>query len=193
MRIFLPLVAHAQETVISNPIATSSITGLIANIVNAVIAVTGVLALFIFIWGGFQYLFSRGDSKQTEKAKETLKWGVAGIAVIMLAYTGVSTIVTLLEGEAATNTAGLTNVLGTVDIRVVIGRVIDVILGLAGSVSLLIFMWGGFQYLTAAGDPSKASKGKDTIKFGVLGLTVIILSYTLITTVVNLISSGTAG
>jgi hypothetical protein len=89
-------------------------------------------------------------------------------------------------------THALTNPLGNVtSIQGLIGRLIKVLLGLAGSFSLLMFVWGGFQYLWSGGDPAKIKKGKDTIINAVLGIFIILFAYTFVTAIINALATGT--
>jgi len=86
----------------------------------------------------------------------------------------------------------LYNPLGSgVTIESFIGRLIKALLGLSGSVALLMFVWGGFQYLIAGGDSKKVEKGKETLKNAGLGLFIIFFAYTLLNTVLKILMSGT--
>lgn len=88
--------------------------------------------------------------------------------------------------------AALENPLGSVDsIPGLIGRLIKVLLGISGSVALLMFVWGGFQYLVSAGDPKKVEKGKETLKNAVLGIFIILFSYAAIGALITALSKGT--
>jgi len=80
---------------------------------------------------------------------------------------------------------------GITSIQGLIGRLIKVLLGLAGSFSLLMFVWGGFQYLWSAGDPAKIKKGKDTLVNAVLGIFIMLFAYSIVTAVINALSTGT--
>lgn len=76
--------------------------------------------------------------------------------------------------------AQLSNPLGTTDIKIVMARIIRYLLGISGGVALLMFVWGGFQYLMAGANPDYAKKGKDTLKYAVIGLVIIMTSYLLV-------------
>lgn len=87
--------------------------------------------------------------------------------------------------------AGLINPLGSgATIHTVIGRVIKFMLGLSGSVALLMFVWGGFQFLSSAGDPGKVKKGKETLTMAVLGLAVIFGAYILVNALITALTTG---
>jgi len=62
-------------------------------------------------------------------------------------------------------------------IPVVIGRVIKAALGLSGSVALLMFIYGGFIWLTSMGNKDAIGRGKKTLTWAIIGLVVIFAAY----------------
>jgi hypothetical protein len=58
-----------------------------------------------------------------------------------------------------------------------IGLIIKGVLGIVGSIALLMFIYGGFLMLTSQGDPGKIKKGKDALIWASAGLVVIFGSY----------------
>lgn len=64
---------------------------------------------------------------------------------------------------------------------------INWILGFVGLVAVLMIIWGGFQYLTSAGNQDQARSGKDTIKFALMGLVVAGIAYALVNVIVGTI------
>ncbi len=66
------------------------------------------------------------------------------------------------------------------EVQVLIGRVIQAILGLVGSIALLMFVYGGFMWMTAAGNEERVKKGKDVLVWASLGLAVIFASYIMV-------------
>lgn len=77
------------------------------------------------------------------------------------------------------------------DVTTVIGRLITSILGITGSIALLMFVYGGFLWLISAGNPDMVKKGKEVMKWAVLGLVVIVLAYTIVRAIVTALESGT--
>jgi len=63
------------------------------------------------------------------------------------------------------------------DTAVLFGRVISAFLGIVGSVALVMFVWGGFQWLISGGSTDKIKKGKETLVWATVGLVVIFSSY----------------
>ena len=66
---------------------------------------------------------------------------------------------------------------GADDPRIFIGRLIKGILGLSGSVALLMFVYGGVVYLTAQGESERIQRAKNTLIWATMGLAVIFGSY----------------
>jgi len=77
------------------------------------------------------------------------------------------------------------NPLGVDDPRVIIGNVIRALLGIAGSLALLVFIFGGFTWVISGGNEEKVRKGKAMIMWASLGLAVIFFSYALVTFVIG--------
>jgi hypothetical protein len=73
-------------------------------------------------------------------------------------------------------------------------RVSELILGLVGSVSLLMFIWGGFQWLISGGDSNKITAGKKIMINAIIGIIVVFSSYIIIQfIVVNLLGMSWSG
>ena len=75
--------------------------------------------------------------------------------------------------------------------QALIGKVINGILGVTGSIALLVFIWGGFIWMTAAGASDKVQHGKDTLVWATIGLVVIFSAYAMVRFVFKDILGGT--
>lgn len=58
----------------------------IAKVVNYVMGFVGVILIVVIIYGGFLYMTSRGNEKQTESAKNVLTYAIVGIVIIFASY-----------------------------------------------------------------------------------------------------------
>ncbi|MFH1047920.1 MAG: pilin [Patescibacteria group bacterium] len=90
-------------------------------------------------------------------------------------------------GTAAATTAQplaareLPNPLGNVtDLRVVIGKVITMFTGIAGSLALLMFVYGGVMWLISGGSEERIKAGRQAIVWSTIGLFVIFGSYAIL-------------
>ena len=73
---------------------------------------------------------------------------------------------------------------------VLIGFIIKAILGIVGGVALVMMVYGGFQWLTAAGNEEKIKNGTQTMLWSAIGLVLVFSSYVLAQTVINAISGN---
>ena len=91
------------------------------------------------------------------------------------------------EGGVLVNPLGGTEASpkGTTDISTIIGKVIKAVLGIVGSIALLMFIYGGFLWLTSGGGKERIKKGKDILIWAIIGLVIIFLSYTLVEFVIT--------
>lgn len=60
-------------------------------------------------------------------------------------------------------------------------------LGLVAVIAVLFLIVGGIYYLTAYGDENKMREGKKIITYTIYGLVIILISYSVITTLNNII------
>jgi len=67
--------------------------------------------------------------------------------------------------------------LATTDIRLTIARLIRAVMGFLGVVAVLIILYGGFIYATAAGNEEKISKAKKILIGGLIGLLITLSAF----------------
>lgn len=84
--------------------------------------------------------------------------------------------------------------LGTADLKDTVINIINWVLGLLGIVAVIMILWGGFTWLTAAGSEEKVEKAKEVISAAVIGLVIILLAWAIVNYVLGTTSnvSGTA-
>ncbi|HPY08401.1 MAG: Mbov_0395 family pilin-like conjugal transfer protein [Patescibacteria group bacterium] len=58
-----------------------------------------------------------------------------------------------------------------------IGRIINSVLGIVGSLALLMFVFGGLTWMTSSGNPEKIQKGKNIIVWAAIGLVIVFFAY----------------
>ena len=55
-------------------------------------------------------------------------------------------------------------------------NIFSTVYGVAGVLAVLFLIWGGAQYILAAGNPQKAAKAKSTILYSLVGLVIVVLA-----------------
>lgn len=73
-----------------------------ANISIFILGISGSAVLFVFVYGGYKWLFSRGDSKWVSAGKEAMTAGVIGLMIIFGAYVAINFIISGLTTESGT-------------------------------------------------------------------------------------------
>jgi hypothetical protein len=64
------------------------------------------------------------------------------------------------------------------------------LLPIVGTLFVIMFIIGGMQYITSAGNPTQAESGKKTLTAAIIGIVIIALSYTIIAIFSNLLGGG---
>ncbi len=73
----------------------------------------------------------------------------------------------------------------------VVGGIINSILGILGTVFLVLIIYAGFNWMTAAGNEEKIQKAQKTIRSSTIGLLIVALAFAITQFVLKtLIASG---
>lgn len=66
--------------------------------------------------------------------------------------------------------------------------IINWALYLAAIIAVIFIIYGGFMYITSAGNDAQAGKGRATLVNAIIGLIIIILSYVIVQVVYNFLT-----
>ena len=73
----------------------------------------------------------------------------------------------------------------------IISFITDLILYAAGSVAVLMLIFGGITYIGSLGNQERTERAKKIIKYAAIGLFTVILAYAVVTNVIDLIFRAT--
>lgn len=76
---------------------------LIYFVVNTLISMAGLVAIFFIVWGGAQMLLSAGNMDKVQEAKRTIWNAILGLVLVLMAYLIVSFVVSLIMPGASGN------------------------------------------------------------------------------------------
>jgi len=87
--------------------------------------------------------------------------------------------------DSTSNSAGtvtLNNPLGSTNPtpQSLLGNIINVVLGVTGSLALVMFIFGGLTWMTSAGNSERVTKGKNILIWATIGLVIIFSAYALV-------------
>ncbi len=75
----------------------------------------------------------------------------------------------------------------------IIETVIKLALTLAGLIAVAFIVYGGYLYITSAGNPEGAKAGTTAVTNAAIGLIIILAAWLIVSTVLNVVSSGSVG
>ncbi|MCX6785268.1 MAG: pilin [Candidatus Komeilibacteria bacterium] len=83
-----PPAANTPDVKLENPLGAgiNTPTQLYARIIYSFMGMTGVVALIIFIIGGYQWMTAGGNAEKVKKGLDTIIWAIFGIIVIFASY-----------------------------------------------------------------------------------------------------------
>jgi TRAP-type C4-dicarboxylate transport system permease small subunit len=73
------------------------------------------------------------------------------------------------------------------------GAVINVFLGLLGTIFLILIIYGGFLWMTAAGNEEKIKKATQVIGRAVIGIIIVAMAYGITYFVLQAVTNATLG
>lgn len=77
------------------------------------------------------------------------------------------------------------------DARAIIASIINVSLGLLGTIAIVIVVYAGFLWMTAGGEAEKTGEARKWMYAGAIGLAIILSAYGIATFVVNSLTTAT--
>lgn len=70
-------------------------------------------------------------------------------------------------------------------LRAIILRIVDFFLLFLGLIAVIMVIYGGVTYVTAAGNQESVDKAKKIIMYAVIGIIIVLLSFALVNTVIR--------
>ena len=134
------------------------------NIVTMLLMTVGYVAVLLVIYGGFQYMTSRGNPAKAAAGKKTITNALIG-AVICAVASVVSNAIKGIASDAIQN-----------DGKDFFVSIANTAILWAGIVAVVMIVIGGIYYASSDGDPGKITNAKNTILYAVIGLILAIAS-----------------
>jgi Type IV secretion system pilin len=205
--VLAPVFAEAQTACSQNYVGSTLCNALpsiggkpvtnIPSLITALFAwlatVIGTLALVMVMYSGAQMIFSRGEPAAVQKAKTSLTYSILGFLTVLFSYVLVSGIQFFVGFNDAIKPGQQTggffvNPINYIDLPTFVNRTVSNVLGLLGAVTMVYIIFAGFRYVTAAGNEEQTKKARQGLTWAILGLASVILSYFIVTVVINTVT-----
>ena len=114
--------------------------------------------------------------------------------LVLLQAAVVKATVTVSEGLGGASTQltdiGAQTDVGGRDLPTLIGGIINIALGLLGIILVVLVVYAGFLWMTAAGDKEKVTKAKEIITRAVIGIIIVVAAYAISEYVISAITTA---
>lgn len=98
--------SNADVVKLKNPIADGNIQQILGRVVRQGFTILGSITFLVFVYGGFLWLTSGGNSDKVSKGTSVMTWAVVGIFIIFASYAILNTVIGGLTGNVAPTTGG---------------------------------------------------------------------------------------
>lgn len=76
----------------------ATLVDIISSLISVILSILGVLMLIFMLYAGFLWMTAGGDSKQVDKAKETMVRTVIGLIIIVGSYAISTFVIDAIQG-----------------------------------------------------------------------------------------------
>jgi|SRR3989339_1323882 len=95
--LFFLVSAPSALAALQNPLGQgTTVATMIGRLIKAVLGLSGVIALLMFVYGGVLYMLDMGEGARMKKGKEAIKNAVVGLIIIFTSYTLVDVVLQAL-------------------------------------------------------------------------------------------------
>ncbi len=115
-------------------------------------------------------------------------FGLVQLAMFSLTTQPVRADDTLFNSQVGVNEIGQVYGNNKTDVRVIVGKLITVILGFLAAIFLVLIIYAGFRYMTAAGNEDQTKKAVAQIRDAVIGLLIVLAAWAITYFILRILS-----
>lgn len=93
----------------------TTVPGFIGRMIGIALSFLGLAFFMLMLWGGFLWMFARGNETQVTKAKDLISNAVVGLIIVLSAYAITMFVGGLLTSPSSTNPAATSPAATTVN------------------------------------------------------------------------------
>lgn len=158
--------ANAVTIGVENPLEYNDVNKLAGQIRSYLLTIVGGIAIVFIAVSGILYIIAGITSNDglVAASKKALMGSVVGLIVILMA--------TILLDEVYFIVLGQELSFSELSAKDILVRLINFLLAIVGTLAVITFVVGGTWYLFGGADQDKVQRGKQTVKYGIIGITV---------------------
>jgi hypothetical protein len=174
-----------MNIVFNNPLNFNDIQSLLGSILASLQGIIVVLSMIFLILGAIFYITSAGNDQRMKTAKGAITASMIGLAIGIAAPSFLKEIGVIIGwGPNVTPPAAVTAAPTLTEIAL---RVLDFLLGIVGTLAIIMMVVGGIMYLLSAGDEDRMKTGKKMFLYSVIGIAIALASLVIVRQVASLL------
>ncbi len=164
------LFSHANvkaETIsVDNPLEYNDVNSLASQIRSYLLLIVGGIAIVFIAVSGILYIFAGVTSNDglVTASKKALVGSILGLIVILMANVILDEVYFIVLGQQLN--------FSNLSAKEILVRIVNFLLAIVGTLAVISFVIGGIWYLFGGADQDKVQKGKQIVKYSIIGITV---------------------
>lgn len=163
------------SVIIKNPLEFNTVEEFLGAVLSGARKIIVVLALVFIVIGAIMYVVSAGQSGMMETAKKTITMAMVGLAIGIAAPSFLKEISSILGWKSTDSSMS-----GALTLSQIAMNVLNFLLGIFGTLAIIMLLIGGIMYLTSAGDDDRIQTGKKIFKYSVIGIVLALASLVIV-------------
>ncbi|MBC7472250.1 MAG: TrbC/VirB2 family protein [candidate division SR1 bacterium] len=160
---------------------TAPIIKFLTEITTSLIGLSSIFAIAVIIYGGYKYMFSSLPGAKGD-GKDAITNGILGLVAIIIAGPLVELIKATITGTSTLN-------INKNAIQAFILNIIsNFLIPISSIVTIFFFVVGGYYMLTSGGNAAQFKKGQDYLRNALIGLIIILASFTIVQLVLYVVN-----
>ncbi len=164
-----------------NPLKFGTVEGVLTAVLGQLRNIIVILAIIFIIIGALMYITSAGNESRMTLAKSAILAAMIGLALAIAAPSFLKELAAILGWQNVIDASN--SVQGAQSFTEIAGKVLNFLLSVVGVIAIITLIFGGFTYLTAAGDEGRAETGKKIVTYAVIAIAVALSALVLVTQV----------
>ena len=113
-----------------------------------------------------------GNPAQVEKGRKSILNAVIGLAISVSAV-ALTNFIFGIAVSSGTTANGFPELSG----EQLLQNALNMVYFIAGTIAVVMVIWGGFSYVTSTGDSGKVTKAKNTLVYAIVGLIIVLVAF----------------
>ncbi len=170
-----------------NPLQFNTVEDVLYSLLNSLRGIIIVISIIFIIIGAIFYITSGGSEERIKTAKKAITASMIGLAIGIAAPTFLKEIADILGW-----TGQPSEISGAKSLTEIALRVLNFLLGIVGTLALIMLIVGGIMYVTSAtstigegANEKKVSAAKSIVKYAIIGITIALAALVIVKQIAN--------